>query len=792
MSLRCGSLLLVLFVAWIATVDQAYAEHEGKVQILLLGDSTTEGSVPRRHVPKGPHLEDVIRELLAEEKDLPPTNVINLGLSGEYIQRLLDSGRYDKLVPKLPGLDYVLIRYGLNDASRREKFDENFPKDYHELIRRLRNDHPQASLIVMTVIPYVDPVGSTRINMLNARVAEEAKLPLFDIYPRYAAELKHGPNMLNYRRFPLEKIPENRRAFVKPFVVGDKNPGVEVMDNRLDAHFGHLPGWYGDRHPNLAGYHVIGDETAKYLAPLIRAKFVNGQKTSSIDATTSVPWPPALPGVVDNTISLSSRDLLEVPATMSPPDRGEAVPFVVAETPPQVDLYFHGELGPDAATRRLWSSWGDLCVAKEGRVYVSIGDHGDDRGGDACCLVHCFDPKTKQFRRVVDMNEVVPPRPGRVAWSKLHAGLHEANDGKIYFTCTLNDSRNAGKPEFVWDESLPGGQVYQYDPTTGKTVAHLSLPAARNASESLFDPRRNRWWCNLEGGDPNEERLWGVDLTTKKISEAPPGSMALRRAFALADDGSVFFNSDGPATRQFQQEQAAQAVALKVAKAKVVAERAAWTQAVAEAKQRGEKSPAAPARVPVPPAATPPDESGRILKWDANSEQIVDVGIRLPGSPGMHVNPTRESSAGHIYGVLWNTAQLFRLSVKDNTLTMLGLPWSNHSDTIHVMELSPDERFLYYLPGGHGGGRFIGTPVVQYEIATGRRKVLAFLGPAFAKACEYTPAGTYGLGLSTDGGTLYVNLNGSPSDRFLPPGKTNGGGFGLTSFAVIEIPESER
>src|SRR5437870_207491 len=59
------------------------AEHEGKVQILLLGDSTTEGSVPRRHVPKGPHLEDVIRELLAEEKDLPPTNVINLGLSGE-------------------------------------------------------------------------------------------------------------------------------------------------------------------------------------------------------------------------------------------------------------------------------------------------------------------------------------------------------------------------------------------------------------------------------------------------------------------------------------------------------------------------------------------------------------------------------------------------------------------------------------------------------------------------------------------------------------------------------------
>ena len=84
----------------------ARAEHEGKVQILLLGDSTTEGSVPRRHVPKGPHLEDVIRELLAAEKELPPTNVINLGLSGEFIRRLLDSGRYDKEAAKLPGVDY--------------------------------------------------------------------------------------------------------------------------------------------------------------------------------------------------------------------------------------------------------------------------------------------------------------------------------------------------------------------------------------------------------------------------------------------------------------------------------------------------------------------------------------------------------------------------------------------------------------------------------------------------------------------------------------------------------------
>ncbi|QDU27167.1 GDSL-like Lipase/Acylhydrolase [Anatilimnocola aggregata] len=272
--MRCRVCLLLAIVFSLSFSSRPLqAEHEGKVQILLLGDSTTEGSVPRRHVPKGPHLEDVIRELLAAEKDLPPTNVINLGLSGEYIQRLLESGRYEKAASKLPGIDFVLIRYGLNDNARRENFAENFPKDYHELIERLRKDHPRASLIVMTVIPYGGEEVAQRLNKLNADVAKAEGLRLFDIYPRYAAELKRGPDMLNYRRFPLEKIPENRREFVKPFVVPGANPSVEVLDNRLDAHFGHLPGWFGDRHPNLAGYHVIGDETAKFLTPLIREKF---------------------------------------------------------------------------------------------------------------------------------------------------------------------------------------------------------------------------------------------------------------------------------------------------------------------------------------------------------------------------------------------------------------------------------------------------------------------------------------------------------------------------------------
>jgi len=268
-SLQKSFTLLITGIVLMVTLSpvSVSAEHEGKVQILLLGDSTTEGSIPRLLKPKGPHLETVIEQLLAAEGDLPACHVVNSSLSGEYIRRLFDSGRYDRDAAKLPGVDYIFIRYGLNDRAKREDFTENFPKDFHELLSRLRKDHPQAKLIPMTVIPFANERVSKEINDLVFQVAKEENLEVFDIYPRYADELKQGFNMLNYRRYPLEKVPEKYHALVKPFVTGGR---VVVMANELDPILGHLPGWYGDRHPNLAGYNVIADETAKYLAGKLR------------------------------------------------------------------------------------------------------------------------------------------------------------------------------------------------------------------------------------------------------------------------------------------------------------------------------------------------------------------------------------------------------------------------------------------------------------------------------------------------------------------------------------------
>jgi len=193
-------------------------------------------------------------------------------LSGEFIRRLIDSGRYDKEVASQPDADYIFIRYGINDHAKRENFATNFPADFKELIARLRKDHPTAVLIPTSVIPFSSEAASSPINDLIRQIATEENLPHFDLYPGYAEALKSGPNMLNYRRYALSKIPAELQPLATPYLQNGAEPTIVVLDNRLDALFGHLPGWYGDRHPNQAGYQVIAKETATFLAPLIRKR----------------------------------------------------------------------------------------------------------------------------------------------------------------------------------------------------------------------------------------------------------------------------------------------------------------------------------------------------------------------------------------------------------------------------------------------------------------------------------------------------------------------------------------
>lgn len=443
-----------------------------------------------------------------------------------------------------------------------------------------------------------------------------------------------------------------------------------------------------------------------------------------IIATADETWPPALPGATNGAVKLKSKDFLKTPATVTERMKGEGTaPFTIAKAPPTVELAYHQDLGTEAATRRLWSSWGDICVASDGSVYVAIGDHGDAVGGDARAFMYRWDPQTSTLKQVVDFNEVAPRKKDQPAWSKVHAKLDEGPDGKIYANCTLNDGNRASREDYKFGGDFPGGQIYQYDPETGKSSVYTSLPPRRCSATSIVDPQRGIWWCNLEAGEGNA--LWGYDLKTKKtICQTADGVVTFNRAFALLNDGSLIFNGvDG------------------------------------------------------------------LSHLDPATGKITPKKASFDSSPGMRA-ATLQAKDGSFYGTTYRNNQLFRYDPAKDELKMLGPTWLTGEYTT-VTVLSPDEKYVYYLPGAHGKAWQYGTPVIQYNIASGERKVIAFLSDVLADKFGFVPGGTYGVKLSADGGTLYVNFNGHPIEANRPA-KMKPIGFGLTAFAAIHIPESER
>ena len=243
--------------------------NESEVKILLIGDSTTAGGKPV--------LENSIEQLLAAEDSLPLVEVINAGLGGETAYSLLNSGRYNDQIKGIENVDYIFLRYGINDWIHRKPFAENFPADMKKLIAQLREDFPSAEIILMTIIPFFeDEQASKTVNDLIALIASDEDLELFDIYTPYQKKVEEfGRNSLTVRFFPLSDIPENYQKIVAPFTQyysWKDAEWVRVQSNEFDPVFGHLSNWYNDSHPNTTGYRLIADETARFIIPKLRSK----------------------------------------------------------------------------------------------------------------------------------------------------------------------------------------------------------------------------------------------------------------------------------------------------------------------------------------------------------------------------------------------------------------------------------------------------------------------------------------------------------------------------------------
>ena len=75
-----------------------------------------------------------------------------------------------------------------------------------------------------------------------------------------------------------------------------------------------------------------------------------------------------------------------------------------------------------------------------------------------------------------------------------------------------------------------------------------------------------------------------------------------------------------------------------------------------------------------------------------------------------------------------------------------------------------------------------GTPLVQYDLKTQTKKVIAFLHPFYQEKYGFTLKGTYSTAVSPDGSKVYLTWNVSRGTR----------AWDCCGLAVVHIPESER
>jgi hypothetical protein len=402
--------------------------------------------------------------------------------------------------------------------------------------------------------------------------------------------------------------------------------------------------------------------------------------------------------------NINSNDLLQIP-------QGIQGDFKVATIPSRVEAVLFN--GLPSIQNTLWSSWGNGCLASNGKYYTTIGDH---RGTEGKSYVYEYDPAKQTLTRIVNIAEVISQKPGQYGHGKIHSGMHE-HKGSLYFATYWGKQKEVPA---AYASGYKGSLLFRYDLRSRKTENLGAIAPKKGLPGSALDPERELLYFYGVEGERGEVVVY--DLKKRSVRfQGGAESTTDHRVFMMTKQGKVYFS----------------------------------------------------------------DPNGRLSFYDPDKNVISATSLILPGPRGRLRAAAQATSSGIIYGMT-RSGRLFAFHSAKQAIKDLG-PNFLGGDYTAVMVLSPDEKYLYFAPGAHGSAVKSGTPIVQYEIKTGRRKVIAFLLQSLIKEAGYFIAGNYNMQIDAKGAVLYCTFNGSKQI----PGKDSVE-FGLPAVVVIHIPQSER
>jgi hypothetical protein len=344
---------------------------------------------------------------------------------------------------------------------------------------------------------------------------------------------------------------------------------------------------------------------------------------------------------------------------------------------------------------------------------------GDHLAPGGNAFVFEYDPATKKLRQLVDVRKLLALPEGHYTPGKIHGRLDMGDDGWIYFS-THRGSTRVTTDQFHYE----GDWIIRCDPASGKAEIIARGPVPKHCIPcSVLDPQRLIFYGGTAPGTgPDGEgiQFFAYDVRARKLLYSGPGGPARSMIFAKST-GRIYF--------------------------------------------------------------TPGKEGeGTLMRFDPGGNGVPQ---KLSSVIGLRA-ATQETPNGFVYTVSSGQggapANIYAFNTKTEQSENLGPAAVGTQTYITAIEADPHGRFLYYVPGAHGGSERDGTPVVQFDVRTRKKKVIAFLHPFFADKYGCTLKGTFSSAIDPAGDKLYITWNNSRGSR----------AWDSCLLTVIHIPEQER
>ncbi|MSR66240.1 MAG: hypothetical protein EXS24_02570 [Pedosphaera sp.] len=343
---------------------------------------------------------------------------------------------------------------------------------------------------------------------------------------------------------------------------------------------------------------------------------------------------------------------------------------------------------------------------------------GDHLAPAGNAFVYEYDPAAKKLRRLLDVRSVLNLPEGHYAPGKIHSRIDMGSDGWLYF------STHRGSTRVTTDQyHYKGDWILRHNPATGKTEIVSHGPVAKHCiPTSVLDPKRMIFYGGTAPGTGGEDagvRFFAFDIKAGKVICDEPDGPARAMIFAPST-GRIYYNQS--------------------------------------------------------------NTEGALMRFDPAKG---NKPVKIAGTIGLRA-ASEETPQGIVYTVSQGRkgegAEMFAFNTQSEKIELIGPPAVGSQQYITTLDADPKGRYIYYVPGAHGGSEVDNSAVVQFDTKTRQRKIIAFLHPFYQSKYGCTLKGTYSVALDNSGATLYINWNANRNSK----------AWDSCALTVVHIPESER